>query len=829
MARVFVSHSALDKDRFVGGFARRLYDNGLEVWYDAWSLRPGDSLTNRIFDIALASTDVLVVVLSVNSITSKWVRQELNTATIQRIEGRCRIIPVVLDGVEVPTPLLDTVYQKIPDTSSYDREFDRIMAGILAGEGDDDEGFSTPIGRSRGPDPADPLPAAPSASTHWPSAPRRFVNRGEELARLNDLLDESRSSKYRCVAVLVGMSGVGKSALAAHWSNSVRDQFSDGGLYVDFAPRGRDPQPDIGDILASMLRDLGVSDEAMPPTLASQRAAYERLTASKQLLIVAENATEAAQVKQTLPRGGGSVVVVTTNTYMGELAIDVDVSADMLEVRSLDRSDAVAVLQEMAGPRASNDSEDDLAELGELCGGLPVALAFCGSFLRRCPGWSVRNFIDDIRSSDDTLGAVAGEHVKGPLNAVYRAFDDDQRAFYRRLGIHPGRTVGPQTAAVVAAVSQREASRMLRELFDAQLLIDAGAGRYRMHDLVVKHMGSVCAAEEPPDTRLELGAGLIEWYYGAARCADRAIAPQRLRVSADEEAHSPIEFPRLETAAAAYEWYLAERHNIVAVMHLADSLGRRDRQWQMAESLWLLFLNCRAFADWRECDELGVKAAEDCRHRDAEARLRSHLARVLAELGEHEEAAREMSLALGLVSTSDSDALRASIRESQGTCALLAGDNRAALEAFDSVRAQMKKLERVRSVAIADLLRSRVFNAEQRFPEALEAARSCQATFEQLGDHVNAAKAALEAARASVCSRSDDDMVTEVQRTIDVLDGLGMAYHCAQAHELAARALDDRSRPDKAMKHRGEAYRLYRIVGHENAERIESEVTRSRR
>ncbi len=820
---MFVSHNSLDKERFVSDFARRLRDEGLEVWYDDWSLRPGDSLTDRIFNQALVSTDVLVVVLSVNSITSNWVRQELNTATIQRIEGRCRIIPVVLDGVKVPTSLLDTVYQGITDTGSYDHEFGCIMAGILDRDGDDDGGFSASTGHPLGPD-ASNLLSAP----YWPSVPRRFVNREEELGRLNDLLDESESSKYPCVAVLVGMAGVGKSALAAQWSNSVFDRFTDGRLYVDFAPRGRDPQPDIGDILASLLRDLGVREDALPPTLESQQATYRRLTASKRLLVVAENATMAAQVKQTLPSGDGSVVVVTTNTYLSELAIDVDVNADMLEVRSLDRPDAVAVLQQMAGPRAQKDSADDLAELSELCGGLPVALAFCGSFLRRCPGWSVRDFIDDIRSSDNPLGAVAGEHVRRPLDAVYRSFDDDQKAFYRRLGLHPGRTVGPQTAAVVAAVSQREATRMLRELFDGQLLIEAGTGRYRVHDLVAEHMGIVRADEETADTQLELGAGLIEWYHGAARRADRAIARERLRVAADEAVHSPIEFPRLETAAEAYEWYLAERHNIVAVMQLADSLGCRDRQWQMAESLWLLFLGCRAFADWRECDELGIKAAQDCGNRDAEARLRSHLARVLAEMGEHEQAAQEMSLALDLVSTSNNPALRASIRESQGTCVFLAGDNRAALEAFDRVRVEMKTLGRERSIAIADLLRSRVFNAEKRFSEALAAARSCQAAFEQLGDPVNAAKAALEAARASVYSRSDDDVVVEVQRTIDELNGLGLPYHSAQAHELAARALDGRGHDEKALKHRREAYRLYRIVGHENAERIELELTASR-
>ena len=129
--QVFLSHSSLDKERFAVGFAERLRENGVDVWFDDWELRPGDSLVDRIFAHGLENADVFVVVLSTNSIDSKWVKEELNNAAIRRIEGLCRIVPIVLDGVDVPAVLRDTLYQEIADRTSYDNEFQRILDGIF--------------------------------------------------------------------------------------------------------------------------------------------------------------------------------------------------------------------------------------------------------------------------------------------------------------------------------------------------------------------------------------------------------------------------------------------------------------------------------------------------------------------------------------------------------------------------------------------------------------------------------------------------------------------------------------------------------------------------
>jgi hypothetical protein len=63
-------------------------------------------------------------------VTKPWVEKELNTAVVKNIEDRTRLIPVRLDGCDVPECLRDTVWQNIPDLNNYDAEFQRIVNAI---------------------------------------------------------------------------------------------------------------------------------------------------------------------------------------------------------------------------------------------------------------------------------------------------------------------------------------------------------------------------------------------------------------------------------------------------------------------------------------------------------------------------------------------------------------------------------------------------------------------------------------------------------------------------------------------------------------------------
>jgi hypothetical protein len=127
---VFLSHATEDNDRFARRFAARLREGGCRVWFDEWELLPGDSLVDKVFDEGLKDADALVIVLSKYSIDKPWVREELNAGFIKRLEGRCKLIPVLLDGVEVPEVLRSTVWQGITDLDNYEDELDRILRAI---------------------------------------------------------------------------------------------------------------------------------------------------------------------------------------------------------------------------------------------------------------------------------------------------------------------------------------------------------------------------------------------------------------------------------------------------------------------------------------------------------------------------------------------------------------------------------------------------------------------------------------------------------------------------------------------------------------------------
>lgn len=108
--RAFLSHSSQDKAAFVEPLAVALRAQGVDAWLDRWELLPGDSLIQRIVNEAIAATDLLVVVVSDNSVNSKWVIQELDAGLIRRLKDGLRVITVRLDQVELPLVLQTMLY-----------------------------------------------------------------------------------------------------------------------------------------------------------------------------------------------------------------------------------------------------------------------------------------------------------------------------------------------------------------------------------------------------------------------------------------------------------------------------------------------------------------------------------------------------------------------------------------------------------------------------------------------------------------------------------------------------------------------------------------------
>jgi hypothetical protein len=75
-ATVFVSYASPDKP-LATRLASDLRERGLTVWVDAWEIRVGDNLLEKI-EAGLKEAQYIVVLLSRASVRSPWVQRELS-------------------------------------------------------------------------------------------------------------------------------------------------------------------------------------------------------------------------------------------------------------------------------------------------------------------------------------------------------------------------------------------------------------------------------------------------------------------------------------------------------------------------------------------------------------------------------------------------------------------------------------------------------------------------------------------------------------------------------------------------------------------------------
>ncbi len=90
---VFISHASEDKDEIVRPLAHALKQQGLDVWYDEFELRLGDSLRRKI-DAGLARSTFGIVVLSQAFFKKDWPNYELDGLVTRAVTGEQVLLPI---------------------------------------------------------------------------------------------------------------------------------------------------------------------------------------------------------------------------------------------------------------------------------------------------------------------------------------------------------------------------------------------------------------------------------------------------------------------------------------------------------------------------------------------------------------------------------------------------------------------------------------------------------------------------------------------------------------------------------------------------------------
>ena len=128
---VFISHASEDKDAVVRPLAEALREHGLDVWYDEFTLKIGDSLRRKI-DSGIARSRFGIVVLSPPFLAKGWPQYELDGLVTMSVTGQQILLPlwhgISKDEVVAHSPsLADKVALR---TSDY--TIDEIAAEITS-------------------------------------------------------------------------------------------------------------------------------------------------------------------------------------------------------------------------------------------------------------------------------------------------------------------------------------------------------------------------------------------------------------------------------------------------------------------------------------------------------------------------------------------------------------------------------------------------------------------------------------------------------------------------------------------------------------------------
>lgn len=124
--RVFISHSARDRARaqeLIGALRMR----NVELPLDSYQLEYGKELGTSIHD-TIAASSYFLLLLSSDSLTSKWMAHEVNMVLDELSKRDITILPVLLEDCELPPQLAS--YRWFDMRHGMEQELDRLADAL---------------------------------------------------------------------------------------------------------------------------------------------------------------------------------------------------------------------------------------------------------------------------------------------------------------------------------------------------------------------------------------------------------------------------------------------------------------------------------------------------------------------------------------------------------------------------------------------------------------------------------------------------------------------------------------------------------------------------
>lgn len=480
--------------------------------------------------------------------------------------------------------------------------------------------------------PAAPVPAG-SSPMQLPADIVDFTGRELHVQQVCDLLstgDVEDSPGAVPVALVAGAGGLGKTTLAIHAAHRLRSKYPNGQLYVDL--QGATGQPLApAEVLARFLRDLGVDGAQIPAGQEERAAQYRTRLNGRRMLLLLDNARDAAQVRPLLPGTATCAVIVTSRSRLPDL-----VGGGMVHLEVLEDGEALTMFSRIVGGSRAAAEPDATAEVLVACAGLPLAIRICAARLAARRTWSIQSLADRLHDEHRRLDElkVGDLAVRASFEVSFASLPPaippghiSPAHALRMLGLWQGATITLPAAAALLGEPEVEVADTLEFLVDAHLLESPAPDCYSFHDLVRVYAAERALAEEPEADRLDAIHRVTAWYLYTASAADAVVAPQRGKVAL-EPLPAGCQPLRFEDIGRALEWSQRERTNLVTVTRQAAAYGLHVIAWKLPVAVLGVFNTLSFRAEWLAAHLIALDSARVAGDRQGEAWVLNNLGMV---------------------------------------------------------------------------------------------------------------------------------------------------------------------------------------------------------
>jgi tetratricopeptide (TPR) repeat protein len=656
------------------------------------------------------------------------------------------------------------------------------------------------------------LAARPSGQRHVLAAPpdtlppetAEFVGRDEELGLLT-----GKHGSIPQLAIIEGMPGVGKTALAVRAARLVSGQYPDGTLYLNLHshdPSG--PSLDPAEALHRLLQMLSVPTAQIPETIGQRAALWRAHLSRRRAVVILDDAAGHDQIRPLLPATGRCLILITTRRRLPDFGGARSLTLDVLSV-----DEAITLFRRIAGESRAGDADQVAAAVG-LCGRLPLAIQLTAGRMAQDSPPNLDGLIEELSQSPAWLGGTgaASPEVIAAFDVSYRALEPDHQRFFRRLGASPSACLSLPAAAAVGGCTLAEAEKALVTLLDYHLLARACDGQFRFHDLIRGYAAAHATRDDPEAEQRQAVSRLLDYYLHIADKAGRVLHPLRRRPGV-QVTQLPVGSPALGTQEDAEGWLESEWRNILQAARYA---GRHEWKQKCADLIYLLadFMEVKAY--WDEAiaaHTLALQASRDLADPARIAQAALALSTVRQQTGRHEAAIALAEEAAAIYRLLADPRGEAESLDQVGLAHQRTARSRAALAYFQEAQILYRAAADPRGVA--DTLSHSGIACWHlgRYPEANAHLRDALSLYRDVGDRRGEAKVLNNLGRVHLYNGYHRDALDAYQNSLRIFHEIGGPQNEAILYQNVGSVHHYKGSYSEALAACRQALAIYRDIG----------------